>query len=457
MDRALERLSSGLRINHAGDDAAGLAIANGLDAQIRGLTQAARNSNDGLSLIGTAEGAIGTATEILQRIRELAVQSANDINSTTNRQDIQKEIDAQIEELTRIGNTVEFNGSLLLNGTFSSKKIQVGAMAGQTISISLSDFRSSSIGTIATTTGTVAIDTAEVIDGSDTGANSVVINSTAVGASAGLDTISTTNVDGSAIAKAAAINAATAQTGVKASVNAAVLTGAAITGGTTTTQELAINNVTVVDASNTITTLAGDSNGVLRARINAVSNQTGVVATIDATNKIVLTAADGRNIHVDVTGSGAGITGLTADSVTAGTITLTGHEAFSVVSGATDLIGMSATSISVALDASTSVSQIDVTSQSGAETAIQIIDSALEEASNQRSELGAITNRLENTISNIEVTIENLSASESRIRDADFAVETANLTRAQILQQAGVAVLTQANLTPQAALTLLGA
>jgi len=455
LSKALERLSSGLRINRAGDDAAGLAIADGLDSQIRGLTQAGRNANDGLSLIGTAEGAIGTSTAILQRIRELAVQAANDINSGTNRVSIQAEITAQISELTRLGNTVDFNGSMLLDGSFSNKQLQIGAMAYQTISISIADFRSSTLGKVATTTGTTALATGTAING----AGNVVINGNNIGSSVGLDTISTVNADGSAIAKAAAINAALGQTGVSATVVATTVLGTTIAGASSAAgQALAINSVTIFDhdAGDTLTTVAADSNSVLRNKINSKSNQTGVVATLDSSSNIVLTATDGRNINVDVTGAITALTGLAADSTTGGRIKLTGNAAFSVTSTVAGIINLAATTSSISLDPTTGVSQIDVTSASGAATALQILDSALSQANSARASLGALTNRLENTISNLQTTVENLTASKSRILDADFAAEIANMTRAQILQQTGVAVLSQANVTPQAALTLLG-
>ncbi|NQU44354.1 flagellin, partial [bacterium] len=430
LDKALERLASGLRINRAADDAAGLAIADGIQAQVRGLGQAIRNASDGLSVAGTAEGALTTQVGILQRIRELAVQAANDINSAENRNAIQQEIDAQIEELTRLGNTTEFNGLQLLNGTFSNKKLQVGAYASQTISMSIGDFRAYNMGKIATSTGAAVVATVKIATGS------LQINGIDVQA-AQSDGTSTYEADGSAIAKAAAINAAAGQTGVTATANAATTTSTSALSGTgqiTATAKLVINNVTVVEgASDQFTAAAGDSTGVLRNHINAFSNETGVVASLSgsgATAKLVLTAADGRNINMAVTAGTGDLArlGWATSTVNAGgTISLTSNEQFLVQSTSTDMIGF-ADGTAVAPDPNKAISMVDVTDQTNASEAIQIVDSALKDIADAQASLGAIVNRLENTISNLEVSIENLSASESRIRDADFAKETASLT-----------------------------
>jgi len=448
LDKALERLASGLRINHAGDDAAGLAIADGLQAQTRGLTQAVRNASDGLSVVGTAEGALTTQTTVLQRIRELAVQAANDINSTTNRAEIQSEITAQVAELTRLGNTTEFNGQALLNGTFSNKLLQVGAYSGQTISVTIGDFRAAAMGNIAQTTGVAVTTTLNASGATITTAKGGMTLGTSQA-----DGISTADAAGSAIAKATAVNAAYSTTGVSASVVATSTSGAAITGGTVgAAATMAINGISVAIAN--VVVVGADTTGSLRGAINAKSNETGVVATLNATNNIVLTAADGRNIQLVTTGTTAPITGFAAtNTVYGGGLKLSSDMAFTIA-GATGVLGIAAGTY--ALDPNLAVNKIDVTTQTGADTAISIIDAALKKVADAEGTLGALTNRLENTISNLQVSIENLSASESRIRDADFAAETAALTRAQIIQQASVAVLSQANLRPQAALTLIG-
>jgi len=445
--KSLERLSSGLRINRAGDDAAGLAISESLRSQVRGLNQAIRNANDGVSLISTAEGAIQAYTNIVQRIRELAVQAANDTNSVNNRAALQLEIDEQLEELSRIANTVQFNGLNLLDGTFVNKSIQVGAMQGQTIAVSIDDMRATSLGAVATTvSGEVAA----------LAAGDLTLNGVEVGATSS-DGTSYLNRNGSAIAVAAAINAAQADTGVTAEADATSLTAdnssvsAVVLDGAT--NSLVINGVNIGG----VTVLDGDSSGALVEAINERTSHTGVVATLDAQDQLVLTATDGRNITITTTGDAGYALGLTAsdgdnltDDTTAGTVTLYAVRAFSIGGTAQGF-----DPASVGVDMSTAITSVNVTSAAGAADAIRTVDFALSQINESRARLGGLTNRLEITIDNLRIISENLAASDSRIRDADFAAETAILTKNQILQQAGVAILAQANVAPQAALQLL--
>lgn len=439
LSKTLERLSSGLRINRAGDDAAGLAISENLRSQIRGFNQAVRNANDGISLIQTAEGAIDTYTQILQRIRELSIQASSDVNSDQNRASIQLEIDQQLSELHRIATTLDFNGAKLFDGTFVDRRIQVGAQKGQFLDISVGDLRTNRIGAVALATG-LAVDAAAIA-----GTGDVIINGINVPVSA----------TGSAIDKAAAIQSIASSTGVQASVEAAVVTGGAIAGGAplNAANYITINGVQFGSATESINVSANDADGALRAAINAKSNVTGVVAALNASNQLVLTAADGSTITIGVGGTGGAITGLAAGA-TGGKIKLTSDQAFSI--GGTDAaarIGIAPASF--AIDYTTAINNVSVRTFSQAQATLDAVDNALRQINDVRANLGAITNRLENTVSNLMIVSENLSASDSRIRDADFAVETANLTRNQILQQSGVAVLAQANLTPQAALQLL--
>ncbi|HBF33954.1 TPA: flagellin [Candidatus Sumerlaeota bacterium] len=465
LDKAMARLSSGLRINSAADDAAGLAISTGITSQTNGLTQAEQNANDGLSVVGTAEGALDTQTTILQRIRELAVQASNDINSADDRDAIQEEIDAQVEELTRLGNTTTFNGINLLDGSFDNKELQVGAYANQTISVSLDDFRASAMGYIATTTGTAITSSTAIAGGGDfviksysrTGNSSTL---TTVGLSSD-DGVSFANSSASAIAKANAINAVSANSGVTATVNATsatiTATAAATMGGASTNNNLTINGTTIFDTATTWT--AANAPTALTTAINAKSGKTGVTASVSGTN-VVLSAEDGRNITMATTTAAYGGVTTTA-ATTYGSVSLSSSKAFSLSSSLSAANFLAVTGFSsgstIALDTDQNVSAVDVTTQDNAETAIQIVDSALSSVSSAQSSLGALSNRLTNTISNIEVANENLSAANSRIQDTDFAAETANMTRAQIIQQSSVAVLTQANSRPQIALTLLGA
>ncbi len=479
LTRSLERLSSGLRINHSSDDAAGLAIATGMRAQSTGMDQATRNANDGLSVIQTADGAIVEQVEILQRIRVLSVQASSDLNSADNLKSIQAEINEQVAELTRIGNTTNFNGLALINGTFSNKSIQVGANAGESIDLSIGDYRATGMGGYAEFTG---------VAGGTTLAGELVtvgamVGNLSLGTPGSLVTIDTTTTDGisslfgdqSAIAKANAINAKTSQHGVTATVGATVLTGNAATvaaGSAAAGEYMEINGVRVVtggDPSLGLTTTANDGTGALRALINAKSTQTGVVASLDATNKLVLTAADGRNVIVKTTTTTgnifgfvgtAAVDGTTALAATAnvgrktGVLTLSSNKDFQVTANNPAQLGL--TSGLYNADNTKTVAKIDVTATGGATSAIRRIDSALAKITNEQAKLGAMSNRFQHTISNLQISIENITASESRIRDTDFAVETANLTRAQIIQQAGTAMLSQANTLPQAALSLLG-
>lgn len=447
LSKSLERLSSGLRINRAGDDAAGLAISEGLRSQIRGLNQAVRNAQDGISLIATAEGAINENVNILQRIRELAVQSSNDINSGANRASLQDEVDQLVQELDRISSTVQFNGKNLLDGSFSNQVLQVGANQGQTISFSIDDLGADSIGATASVTGTAV--TAALTAGD------LLLNNVDVGATSS-DGVSTTADTASAIAVANAINAVSGQSGVSATANATTRAGtAAVTAGTLDgTNNITINGTTFGAAGNTIAVTANDGTSALRDAINASSNSTGVTATLNGSNQIELTAADGRNIEIAASTAAAATTTGLAAGVTSGTVTLSSNDAINV--GGASVADAGLTAGGVAVNNNTAVNSIDITSQSGAQSAIQTIDAAISQVSESRGELGALTNRLESTISNLRTISENLSASESRIRDTDFAQETASLTRAQILQQAGTSILAQANVTSQAALALLG-
>lgn len=449
---SFQRLSTGLRINSAKDDSAGLAISERFTAQVRGLNQAARNANDGISLTQTAEGAMKEISSSLQRLRELAVQSANDTNTVTDRMAIQGEADALISEIDRVATQTNFNGQLILDGSFSGMSFQVGANSGQNISVSVSSARASIMGAEASYTST------QNVSATALSAGNILLNGYAVRASvAADDTKSTVQKDASAIAKAAAINASSAQSGVTATVEDATVTGGAIAGGAlTAVNYFAINGINI--GSTGLTVLANDSNGALRGAINAQLSATGVEATLNGSNQLVLTAADGRNIDVQMFGVGVPvITGLTA-AVTRGKVNLSSDDAFTLGESAggvaLDRIGLAAATYSVI--AAVNVSTIDLTSQAGADAAIGTLDTALRQVSTQRAGLGAYQNRFESTIANLTSTSENLSAARSRIMDADFAFETAIFSRNQILQQASAAMLAQANISGQIALTLLG-
>ena len=679
---ALNRLSSGLRINSARDDAAGLAISTRLTAQVSGLGVAIRNANDGISLAQTAEGALGAMTEGLQRIRELALQSANATNNDSDRQALNAEAQQLIDELGRVSEQTNFNGRKLLDGSFSSS-VQIGTNVGETVSFGINEVTTANLG------GGIGAGISAIGDANGIARGDLVINGVTIGpSSASDDTASTDNADASAIAKVATINRSTDETGVRAQVNENVVAGAAITTtaatGTITINDVAIavsttgdagttrssvvtainayadqTGVTAVDSGSTSggvnlvaadgrnievafttvtsastgiaaagtyeggytliaengedividggdgssagggdvsnaglergtyggttsavtsTAQAGDNsggsdaidalaagdlvlngvsigaslatddtasstdrdasaisiaaainrasetsgvtatvnenvlvggsaqtlagsddtdtvtiNGVATASftalsaagseetnrttaidaINAISGQTGVVATDNGTT-ITLTAADGRNISVEVASEGfgdsigldasgvAGIfaTGATADEVKTGTVTLESGSSFTVEAGSANgdtgvtQVGFEQGEFGGA-DNGQFLTEVDISTVAGAEDALAAIDNALDSVNRERANLGAIQNRLDSTISSLAINVENLTAARSRVLDADFAKESAELSRTQVLQQAGVSILAQANAQPQLVLSLL--
>ena len=457
LSRSFERLSSGLRINGAKDDAAGLSITTRFTAQIRGLNQAVRNSNDGISLAQTAEGALNETTNILQRIRELAVQASNDTNNDSDRASLQAEVDQLKSELDRIAETTNFNGNKVLDGTFLAKDLQVGANVGETLSVSIDAAATKDLARQARYVGTTEA------NGTVIGANQITIsyqddtqssgyNSAKVRATVSADDdVSTTGNSYSAIAKAAAINDLTATTGVRAIVNATTTTGVGINGGKLSASSYFSINGEKISG---FTVQQNDADGSLVDAINAVSDKTGVVASLNSSSQLVLTAADGRNISIDDTNSNA-VTGL-SDTIETATLTLQSNKQYQLGGTAANLLTIGHGSGIYGVNSDNSVKELDISTRAGAVQALDTIDLALENVSSSRAKLGALQNRLESTINNLSTTSENLSASRSRILDADFASETAQLSRNQIIQQAGVSILAQANQQPQVALALLG-
>lgn len=440
------RLSSGLRINTAGDDAAGLAISERFTSQIRGLGQAVRNANDAISLSQVAEGALSESTNILQRMRELAIQAANDINSAADREALNDEIVQLQDELDRIGNNTTFNGTKLLDGSFVDAFFHVGAFARQTVRVRIRDARAIAIGRQATQTGAV-VTTDPLANGS------LLINGITVRATVPADDpLSTANPDGSAIAKANAINDTTEFHGVTAKALPTVYTSPnPITGGTLDN----VDNITI--NGQTITGIgveADDATDTLVRAINEVFPRTGVTASLDARGHLVLTAEDGRNIEVTTNGAGDAITGADAAAVQTAAVNLYSEEQY-VLSGANeDFIGFIDNEL-VGVNANEAITTVNVLTRFDANEALLRIDRALSQITRDRAELGAVTNRMQSTLANLTTIIEASSASRSRIRDADFADETSDLSRNQILQQAGVSILAQANSQPQQVLSLL--
>jgi flagellin len=464
----IHRLSSGLRINSAKDDAAGLAISERFTSQIKGLNQAVRNAGDGISLAQTAEGALKASGDILQRVRELAVQSANASNSAGDRQALQAEVGQLVAELDRIAQTTEFNGQKLLDGTFGTQQFQVGANANQTITASTGNLRTSVYGnnqnlsSAGAGQSAAAAATAPPANGTTSGAVSI---------SGSLGT-ATLSVASSSSAKAIAdqINAVKANSGVTATARTQVELDIAATAGSYTLS-IQGDNATAQNVSFTLTATSGADR--LSAAVSAINDQsakTGVSASLNTTgDKVILTNATGNDIVVgDTAVQNAGATTVTklqanGTAVGAGVSLAADTTAnFTTASGYITLDSDKSFSVTSASNALTTggsdlkkVADLDVTTFDKATNALKTVDSALSFINGERAKLGALQSRFETSISNLQVTSENLSASRSRILDADFAAETANLSRSQILQQAGTAMVAQANQLPQGVLSLL--
>jgi len=483
LSTSLERLSSGLRINSAKDDAAGLAISERFSAQIRGLNQGVRNANDGISLAQTAEGALKEVTSNLQRIRELAVQSANATNSASDRASLQVEVQQLKDEIQRVATTTTFNGISLLDGTFSAKSFQVGANASDTVSITsiasskLADLGQGNTYESAASSGVINTNTA-LTDGE------VYVNGVKIGASD----------DTSAKSKAAAVNAVSADSGVTATASTLVTGGAiAVAGpgaGSSNTYDISINGIyiTYTMTDDDDGTDAEDTIASAIAQINAQTANTGVTAGRDAsTGRLTLSSSDGSNIVLgeatDESGDAFATDGLSVLGLTSGTkygtieyastsqygiqftsadqagnITTSGSALAANTGGATGYLKLASADINELPDTTTAnagISALTVATATDASAALTNIDLALDAVNSSRANLGAYQNRFESVVANLQTTAENLSASRSRIVDADFASETANLTKAQILQQSGIAMLAQANALPQNVLALL--
>jgi len=453
---SMQRLSSGLRINSAKDDAAGSAISERFTSQIRGNDQAARNANDGISLAQTAEGDLDQIGSNLQRIRELAVQSSNASNSASDRASINNEATQLIAEIDRVASNSSFNGTKLLDGSFSAQSFQVGAnnTANDRITIaSIASAKSSALGVGSGSSYSTSMTALTATTATALTAGGLVLNGFNVGASSS-DGVSSAEADSSAIAKAAAINAVSGSSGVTATVDATTLavTATAVGGDTT---GASINGVLLGTAG--VVSLSADATAAaaeMAAAINAVSNQTGVTATASGA-VYTLTAADGRNITAATTA--AGDSGL-ANATTHSSINLSSASSGGITIGGTLFAAVGAAAVGNTAATATvgaGVSSLDLTTAAGAQAALATLDSAINTINTTRGSLGAYQNRFESTIASLQTTTENLTASRGRIKDADFAKETSNLSRAQVLQQAGTAMLAQANQSTQGVLSLL--
>ena len=482
---SLQRLSSGLRINSARDDAAGLAISERMTAQIRGMTQAQRNANDGVSLAQTGESALGQMGNLLQRIRELAVQSANGTNTASDRQSLNQELNQLTAELDRFSTSTQFNGLNLFDGSFTSTNYQVGANANQIVTATSANFRTVNYGTdqvlsnasITSVSGTEVsgFSTAAGTSGLTGGNASVTING---GYGSGVYTLKGTTED-SAKSIANGINSLTA-TGVKASALTEFDVGFT-TGVASGNYVLNVNGSNAVAQVISFNVASNDASGLASAiqAFNDKSSLTGITARLNELQTgITLTAQDGSNVSIGTSLANSGQITLTAtngvtggleglaDGLSSGAgmhfevmgqVTLDSDKAYSIAQSAivsSGLFGDGSASIQTPSSLQ-SVSAMDISTVAGANLTLRITDSAITSVNNQRASFGALQNRFNATISNLASAVENVSAARSRIRDTDFAAETAALTRNQILQQAGTAMLAQANALPQQVLQLL--
>ena len=499
---SLQRLSTGLRINSAKDDAAGLQISNRLTSQINGLNVAVRNSNDGISLAQTAEGALQQSTGILQRMRDLSLQAANGSNGPSERAALQSEVNQLQQELQRIAETTSFGGRKILDGTFGSQSFQVGAQAFETINVSIgsagtdriginrlttdktSGYNASSgltSGNFVTSGGTFAAATS----GSYWGSGAVS------GASGGIfidSKLSKSEINvqwgaGAATSEvAAAINNKTDETGVSAQSRTVARIGgfiAAASGAPNTVSFKLLAADSKSKESDVVTVSVGIADvqnlSALADAINKESGKTGISA-IAKGSEVELTQAAGKAIvfgNVTLTSGDMTVTGYDFTGQTAygsgtvlsgggggrvdGDLRFESADVFSVrMSGVTGTVSGSPSFSGTVFSTLDAVNTIDLSSSYGAQDALGIINGALSNIDSQRAALGAVQNRFENTIANLQNIAENASAARSRIRDTDFAAETSELTKNQILQQAGTAILAQANQLPQSVLSLLG-
>lgn len=560
LDQASERLASGRRINSAGDDAAGLAIANRQTSQIRGLDQAIRNANDGISLIQTAEGALDETTNILQRMRELSIQSSNGIYSDSDRSTLDAEVQQLKAEIDRIAETTSFNGQKILDGTLGELSLQVGSQANETIAVEVGELDSKGLGAgnggdlVGAEMNTTASQLGDII--SVAGSGTASINGQSLGDLSSVenmsDLLNTINerVSGVEASSFIEVTATAAGDGVLRGANTLVLT---VSDSESQSQAYTISETgsmnELVDRINEITggSISAQLNDDGQLQLSSSDNSASITATYGGTATIAnvglvsgtdhraqlafeITDASIENIDIAITGTtggtgtgvyntvvqGLGVQARTDSDITSSTLTSTAITEGDLVINDVALSGMAAggsgtqqaialaalinektaetgvvattnsTDTTISLDsvdeteisidfagstatfASTglletnnsegsgdSVDGIDISTLSGAQDAIDVIDAALEQINSTRADLGAVNNRLDFTVSNLSNVVENTSAARSRIVDADFAAETASLSRAQVLQQASQAMLAQANARPQQVLSLL--
>src|SRR3990167_3661335 len=473
LDTSLQRLSTGFRINSAKDDAAGLQISNRLTSQINGLNVATRNANDGISLSQTAEGALQQSTGLLQRMRALALQSANGSNGATERAALQGEVAQLQQEMNRIADTTSFGGRNILDGTFGSQSFQVGANAYETINVSIGSSDASRIGInrydssgIAATSSSGGFAALSSGDQGYQGTSGTIVGKL------GTANFTYNTASGGAISArdiASSINKVSDSTGGTANArNLSQLSG--VSSGTVSFTLYGANDKAGTGVSISANVADASELSSLADAINKETGTTGIAAKSSG-GTLELISDRGESIvienYTDSAGSGtsaglfafgfdygdgevAAIGSLASGGArTDGGVQIEAADAFSVT-------GIDATFGTAGFSELNSVASIDISTTSGAQSALGIVNGAISNIDSQGAQLGAVQNRFENTISNLQNISENASAARSRIRDTDFAAETSELTKNQILQQAGTAILAQANQLPQAVLSLLG-
>ncbi len=466
MNQAMTRLSTGLKINSASDDAAGLAIVERMKSQINGLNMAVKNANDGIGLTKSVEGALVEVTDMLQRLRELAVQSSNDTNGVQDRIYIQEEVQLLLAELDRVSSNTRFNGTKVLDGNFASKNIQVGTEGGEVITFSVDSVASASLGSHRVQ-GTGKDVPAAIAHGSLAANTTTTSEIITIQGYKATKTYTPTAAD-SAKQTAAGINQYEADTGVEAEAKTYATMYTSATSAATVT--FTISGTSTGNFQWT----ASDVTGAVKA-INDISQYTGVTAkSFDSGTKVLLLDADGDDITIQndnavttttvravnhagdtVRGTARALaaTGSTNAVRVSGTVEAFSNKGFNIAqAGTTTLAYFPSATNAAALNATSAIS---LKTQAGASNAIRVIDGAIEKVSSMRAELGAIENRLNHTISNLMNVSEQTENSRSLLEDANFAVESSNLSKAQVLMQAATAMLAQANARPQLALQLL--
>jgi flagellin len=452
LSTAMTRLSSGLKINSAKDDAAGLQISNRLTSQINGLGVAVKNANDGTSIAQTAEGAMQESTNILQNMRELALQSANGSNSDEDRASLQSEYSQLTSELTRIATTTTFGGKNLIDGSFGTTAFQVGSNANETINVTLGDVSANTIGSQQIASSAVTPSTTGVTGGA------VAIT--------GSGTVKNITVAAGASAK----DIASQMNGAVAGLSATASTTASFTIDSTKTSAALPTSFSVQVGSGTAVNLKGVTDlGSLADQLNSNSSKLGISVNYDSVKQTLSVKSDtGDNITFSGGDANSGISVATQGSDgTVGTATALPATGNLIATGQVSLNSAKSYSLSgagitgvfsagtTATSSLTSVSETDISSAAGAQKAIAALDKAISNIDSQRADLGAVQNRFDSTVANLQSISQNSTAARSRVQDADFASETAELTKQQTLQQASTAILSQANQLPASVLKLL--